>query len=167
MFYVLTTGWTYGLSDGRTAPYHNTIIQDPSKDRRVKIRSSGRICHWKCSGNLTIRNRLCRSGHGAQQATSQYPNKWKPSNLIYVCLTEPHIEAETKWQKTFCHAFSWMKMCEISIKISLKFVPKGPIDNMLSLVQMMAWRWPGHKRLSEPMMVSLLTHICVNRPQWV
>ena len=32
---------------------------------------------------------------------------------------------------------------------------------------MMAWRRPGAKTLSEPMMVSLLKHICVTRPQWV
>ena len=31
----------------------------------------------------------------------------------------------------------------------------------------MAWRRPGDKSLSELMMVSLLTHICVTRPQWV
>ena len=31
----------------------------------------------------------------------------------------------------------------------------------------MAWRRPGDKPLSEPMMVKLLTHICVTRPQWV
>ena len=55
----------------------------------------------------------------------------------------------------------------ISIKISLKFVLKGPINNIPALVQIMAWRRPGHKPLSEPLMVSLLTHICVTRPQWV
>ena len=31
----------------------------------------------------------------------------------------------------------------------------------------MAWRLPGDKPLSEPMMVSLLTHVCVTQPQWV
>ena len=31
----------------------------------------------------------------------------------------------------------------------------------------MAWRWPGNKPLSEPMLVSLPMHICVTRPQWV
>ena len=31
----------------------------------------------------------------------------------------------------------------------------------------MAWRRPGDKPLSEPMMVSLLKHICVSWPQWV
>ena len=55
----------------------------------------------------------------------------------------------------------------ILIKISLKFVPKGPINNNPTLVQIMAWRRSGDKPLSEPMKVSLLTHICVTRPQWV
>ena len=55
----------------------------------------------------------------------------------------------------------------ISIKISLKFVPKGPINNSPALDQIMAWRRSGAKLLSEPMMVSLLTHVCVTQPQWV
>ena len=53
----------------------------------------------------------------------------------------------------------------ISIKISLRFVPKGPINNILALVQKMAWRRPGDKALYEPMMFSLLMHICIT--QWV
>ena len=40
----------------------------------------------------------------------------------------------------------------ISIKISLKFVPKGPIDNKSSLVQVMARCRIGAKPLHEPMM---------------
>ena len=52
------------------------------------------------------------------------------------------------------------KNVSISIKISLKFVPKGPINNIPALVQIMAWRRPGDKPLSETMMVNLLTHIC-------
>ena len=55
----------------------------------------------------------------------------------------------------------------IPIKISLKFIPKGPINNIAALVQIMAWRRPGNKPFSEPMMVSLPMHICVTRPQWV
>ena len=55
----------------------------------------------------------------------------------------------------------------ISLKISLKFIPKVRINNIPALVQIMAWRWSGDKPLSEPMIVSLLTHICVTRPQWV
>ena len=52
-------------------------------------------------------------------------------------------------------------------QISLKFVPKGPINNIPALVQIMAWRRPGDKPLSKPMMVSLTTHVCVTWPQWV
>ena len=55
----------------------------------------------------------------------------------------------------------------ILIKSSLKFVPKGPINNIPALVQIMAWRRPGDKLLSESMMICLPMHICVTRPQWV
>ena len=40
----------------------------------------------------------------------------------------------------------------ISINISLKFVPRGQINNIPVLVQIMAWRRTGDKPLSEPMM---------------
>ena len=66
--------------------------------------------------------------------------------------------------------FKWIFLNEnvwISIKISLKFVPQGPINNIPALVQIMAWCRPGDKPLSGPMMVRLPTHICVARPQWV
>ena len=49
----------------------------------------------------------------------------------------------------------------ISIKISLKFVPSGPINNISVSVQIMAWYRQGDMPLSEPMVVSLLMHICV------
>ena len=41
----------------------------------------------------------------------------------------------------------------ILTKKSLRFVPKGPIDNIPALVQIMALRRQGDKSLSEPMMV--------------
>ena len=52
----------------------------------------------------------------------------------------------------------------IWIKILLKFVPKGPINNIPALVQIMAWHRSRYKT-SEPMMVSILMYICVTRPQ--
>ena len=68
---------------------------------------------------------------------------------------------------TLANAFFLNGNVRILITISLKFVPKGPINNNPALVQIMAWWRPSNKPLSEPMMVSLLTHICVTRPQWV
>ena len=49
----------------------------------------------------------------------------------------------------------------------MKFVAKDPINNVPALLQIMAWRRPGDKPLSESMMVSLPTHICVTRPHRV
>ena len=66
--------------------------------------------------------------------------------------------------------FKWILVNEnvwIPIKLSMKFVPKGPISNIPALVQITAWRRLGDKPLSEPMVVSWRTHICVTRPQWV
>ena len=51
----------------------------------------------------------------------------------------------------------------ISINISLKFVPKVPVNNIPVLVQIMACRRPGDKPLSEPMMIRLPTHIYMTR----
>ena len=68
------------------------------------------------------------------------------------------------FQTTFSNGFPGTKMHEFR---SLKFVPKGPINNIPSLVQVMTWHRPGEKPLSEPMKVKLPTNICVTRPQWV
>ena len=56
-----------------------------------------------------------------------------------------------------CIDFNW---------IFTEFVPQGPINKIPTLVQIIAWRRPGDKPLSEPMTASLLTHICITRPQW-
>ena len=37
----------------------------------------------------------------------------------------------------------FVENCLNSIKISLKFVTKGPISNIPALVQIMAWHCPG------------------------
>ena len=63
---------------------------------------------------------------------------------------------------TFMNENGWT-----SIMIPLKFVPKGKINNIPALVQIMAWRQSGDESLSEPMMVRLPKHICIIRPQWV
>ena len=81
-----------------------------------------------------------------------------------------HIEAEIKWlpfswRHFEMHFLEWK--CMNSLTISLKCVRKVRINNIPSLVQIMAWRRPGDKPLSEPMMVSLVTHICITQPQWV
>ena len=61
--------------------------------------------------------------------------------------------------------FKWFFVNEnmwIPIKISMKFVPKGPISNIPALVQITAWRRPGDKPLSEPMVVSIYASLGLN-----
>ena len=62
--------------------------------------------------------------------------------------------------------FPWMKIYGFRLNFA-EVCPKGPMNNIPALIQLMVWRRPGDKPLSESMMVSLLTHICVTRPQWV
>ena len=95
------------------------------------------------------------------------------SVFVNVCTFQTHLNTlrpRQNGRRFPDDIFTWIFFNEnvwIPIKISLRFVPKVPINNIPALVQIMAWRRPGDKPLSEPMMVSLLTHICVARPQWV
>ena len=80
-----------------------------------------------------------------------------------------HIEAQTKltpYRRWHFQVHFLNENISILNKISLKFVSTGQINNMPTLVHIMAWRRSGDKPLSEPMMVSLPTHKCVIRPQW-
>ena len=85
--------------------------------------------------------------------------------IFHLCLNTLRLRQNGRhfpddiFKRIFFNEIAW-----ISIKISLKFVPKGPINNIPALVQIMAWRRSGDKPLSEPMMDSLPTHICVIRP---
>ena len=55
----------------------------------------------------------------------------------------------------------------ISLNNSLKSVSDVRINNIPSLVEIIARHLPGDKPLFEPMMVSLLTHISLTWPQWI
>ena len=73
--------------------------------------------------------------------------------LVKIIAESPH-----SWQKIVIHGNSCIilyfmneNIC-ILIQNSLKFVLKGPIDNNLALVRVMARRQTGHKSLPEPML---------------
>ena len=110
---------------------------------------------------------------------------------IGLCVSESHSCSEEFWCITWClrtdidtlkarqngHHFPddifkcvllnekvWFFYQDFTV---FKFVPKGQIDNIPALVQIMVWRRPGDKPLSEPILVSLPAHICVTRPQWL
>ena len=62
-------------------------------------------------------------------------------------------------QTAFSNGFSWMKIFQFRLQFHWSLFPKGPINNIPALVQIMAWRRPGDKPLSEPMKVSLPTRL--------
>ena len=57
-------------------------------------------------------------------------------------------------QTTVSNAFSLMRNLYL-IQVSIKFAPKGPVDNTPVLVQVMAWRPKRDKPLSKPMVTDL------------
>ena len=102
--------------------------------------------------------------------TSQHRWSW------FYATTTTCFCADTHWgrdkmvlitQSIFSSAFSWTKMYEYCLRFHWNFSPKVRIKDIPALVQIMAWRQPGDKPLSEPIMVILLTHICIPRPQWL
>ena len=91
---------------------------------------------------------------------------WKVMQINDLCL---QIETETKWppfsRRYFQMHFLEWKCMNFEWDFTELF-PKGQITKIRALVQMMAWRRIGDEPLSEPVIVILLTHICVTRPQW-
>ena len=73
---------------------------------------------------------------------------------------------DTISQTTFSTTFPWLKIFEFWLKFHWNLF-LGVLLTIPASVRIMAWRRPGDKPLSEPMIDSLLTHICVIRPQWV
>ena len=80
-----------------------------------------------------------------------------------------HTEAQARWSP-FSRRYFQMHFLEwkcMNFKlVCTKVFFKGKINNIPSLVQIKARRLSGDNPLFESMMVSLLTHICVTRPQW-
>ena len=81
------------------------------------------------------------------------------------CLVSFHLYiSRPRWN---WHHFADIFKCFFSNENVLNVVPKFQINNFPALAQVMARRRTSDKPLSETMMVSLLMHICIPRPQWV
>ena len=133
-----------------------------------------KICVYEDLQDIDNKSRLDQVMAWCRQATSHYLiQEWSGSVTPYD-MTWQHWVNPLRQRQNGRHfpnnIFKFIFLYEnvwISFQISLKFVPTILINNIPALVQIMAWRQPGDKPLSEPMMVKLLTHICVTRPQWV
>ena len=62
--------------------------------------------------------------------------------------------------------FHEWKFC-ILIRILLKFISEGPIDNKSALIQVMAWCRRGDKPLPEPVQTQFTDTYCGTRGRWV
>ena len=137
--------------------HHRTFLGTRSKafSRSTKAKQS---CLYFCNVLLL---QLANNEDGISCAYTRHKGELNPVNTLRTKQNGRRFADDT-FKRIFLN-----ENVRISIMISLKFVPKGPINNNPALVQIMAWRRSGDKPLSEPMMLSLLTHICVTRPQWV
>ena len=131
-------------------------------------------CLWYVELNRFIQSKILKGIIFYQIIRVQYQSCWSFLPLDYFLPWHINELNTLRPRQNGCHfaddIFKGIFLNEnisIPIKISLKFVPKGPVNNIPALVQIMAWRRPGDKPLSEPMMVCSPTHICVTRPQWV
>ena len=116
------------------------ITQNPTKENLTLVQVMI-WCHQATSHYLKCSMLISRSMLPCDVTGSQWFNTLKP-------------------RRNRCHFADDIFKCifvnenvSITIKISLKFIPTGPMNNYPSLVQKMAWRWPGDKPLlSEPTM---------------
>ena len=140
-------------------PFDCVIMQMKSTQRKDDY-------HQICSLLFSISNQKVMvsqswdsSGNNAIPAYETQCCTWRFINKLHKYLTHwSRDKLAAIFQTTFSNAFfKWICM----IKISLMFVPKDPNDNVPALVQIMAWRRPGDKLLSEPKLVTLLTLTCV------
>ena len=127
------------------------------------------VLRWMTMDLTDEKSTLVQVMAWCSQATNHYLIQCWPRSMSPYGVSRPQWVNSTIFPTPFSKAFSWMKMYEFLWKISQNFVPLSPINNNPALVQIMAWRRPGDKPLSEPIMVSLLRHtgICVTQPLWV
>ena len=120
------------------------------------------ICFWQTEGHtlgFSWLNKVCCLGRCYARTISAKQNQGNLINTLRLRQNGWHF-ADDIFKCIFFSEEVW-----ILIKISLKFVPKGPINKITALDQIMTWHHPGDKPLSEAMLVRLPIHICFARPQ--
>ena len=82
---------------------------------------------------------------------AQMPVTWSFDVFFYLRMNKQLREQSWGW---WSEMPLWSLWCDCNV--SLKFVPKGLMDNKAALVQVMAWRRTGAKPLPEPMLIWFL-----------
>ena len=93
-----------------------------------------------------------RRSHGSFYIQTYFTGRIMPRNSALVDIRVCRRQTTSQYLNIF-KCISSNENVRISIDISLKFVPMGPVNNIPALVPIMAWRRPGAKPLSETMLV--------------
>ena len=139
-------------------PYKRTVII--SKHMMIKC------CHFPVVSFLGLKQMALRDMSMSDWMRPLIPGGDKERHQAEASSDEHRDEIDISFADDIFKRISFNENVWMSIIISLSFVPKGPNKNIPALVQKMAWRRPGDKPLYEAM-ISLQTHICVTRPQWI
>ena len=105
---------------------------------------------WTCNRLALVSVEGCLSWSGIQNVQLDPVKSHHPSkiNILRPRQYGCHLSDNTLI-RIFLNENVW-----IFIKTLPKCIPTGPINNIPSMVQIMAWRWAWDKPLSEPMMVT-------------
>ena len=141
--------FTYFCCDGISSPMRYLTSSYTTSEKRVVSRTCD--CLVSCfflpiDANTELRETFRPAGY--------QKSKWTSENYI--------LSFSDKWI-----VFDCATVVITHYDNSLKFVPKIPINTVIALVQIMTWRRPGDKPLSEQMLVCLSPHIYGTWPQWV
>ena len=147
--------WIYSSNIKTYLHYSARIIELVSRGRRTFV--------FTCKVNTMVAAPLV-------PRSARSPEAWHwarlPGIVQFRYQKDKHIETDTKWPP-FCRRYFQAHIPVWTfLYFDCDFIEICPIDYNPALVQIIVWRLPGAKLLSEPMMVILLTHMCVTRPQW-
>ena len=132
----------------------------PGRRQAIIWCNAGILLNWTLGTNFDETLSEIDTFPFKQMRLKMSSGKWRPYCLGLNVLTHwGRDKMAAIFQPPFSNGFSGMKMHEFRFNISLKFVPRVPINNIPTLLQVMAWRRPGDKPWSEPMMVKLTKHI--------
>ena len=126
-----------GREAGAGSPLSGPLRGKATSEAAAPHRGQGRQ-YWVCHLVVMLLNR---------SLTKQWIYLWT-SLFMTLMASLKHIEAKMKWPSFRRQHFQM-----------LKFIPKGPINTIPALVQIMARRQPSDRPLSDPMMIILLMHM--------
>ena len=148
---------------------HSFIYCKQLRNAQFRMHGCKKVMNWRCDEmwhvNTTNSQHLPATNHFTVTPLSTKSTWIEGKEALLTHWGRDKMAAIS--QMTFSNAFSWMKKYQFRLRFHRSLFLWFEISNIPVLVQIMARRRSGDEPLSEPMMVSLLTHICITRPQWV